>query len=184
MNKIDETRTLDVALSHAQKFVLSRLVLPDQSPNTAYDATSADSNLKSTRDDKNIVANRKYLAKLGLLTLDDNTDSVKITERGIKALQQENLIDDMGSLTPQGEIYAYAIDLEDIANKVEQGTQKQVPTSSPVPDTSKEPPPTFSPPLGIANAEPNAAMASESWTMIADMQENLAHRAFLNQHKL
>ncbi len=161
----------NIRLSQAQKFVLAKLLLPDATPLTSYEQTSGS---------RNIVANRDTLEKLEMVEIAPN--SATITDKGTEALKQEGLVDDMGSLTPLGEKYAFAPDLNAIgdiaaAQKDElQGMgqgQDQTSTSEPPADKQmNDMPQQLETPTG----------ALESWSMISDMQSELSENLFMRKH--
>jgi len=100
MVKINESQILtNVRLSIAQKYVLSKIHLPTQTPLTAFSSVS---------DNENVVAARQGLEKLEMVGVDETKNEAWITEKGKAALRNENLIDEMDNLTPEGEQYAYA----------------------------------------------------------------------------
>jgi len=173
---LDEARTLgNVLLSEAQKFILTKLLLPDSTPLLGYQNISVG---------KNIVANRDILVKLGMLTLGDN--EAAITDSGIEALRNEGLVDETGQLTDLGERYAYAEDLEaveKISAEMKAPGQQQPPNL----DNQSEPPAPGSdgtPPMGIASQSDQEAKPSfEAWSMVAEFQEKIKNHDFLKNHK-
>ena len=84
----------NVIMNNTQKRVMSRIIAAPTGT-VAYEQTQSNPNL---------VAARNQLAKLGLITIEG--DSVTATETGLAAANQENLIDDTGSLTDVGQQFA------------------------------------------------------------------------------
>jgi len=173
---LNEVRILNnVLLSEAQKFILTKLLLPDATPVTNYSSISAG---------KNLVANRDILVKLGLLTLGEN--EADITETGIAALKNEGLASDTGELTDLGQRYAYAPDLEAV-EKI--SAEFKAPDQTPTSDNNQqsEPPAPGSegtPPMGIANQSDQEAKPSfEAWSMVTDFEEEFTKKSFLNKYK-
>lgn len=167
MDKINEVQVLtNIRLSHAQKFVLGKLSLPNVTPLTAYSSVS---------NDKNIVANRDVLVKLGMVKLGDN--EAEITEKGIAAMQNEGLTDETGNLTDLGEQYAYAKDLEAVEQIAAQEKSPEVPApEQEIPPETK--------PMGISsqNVQDSTKVSFESWTMVSDIQNELSEKEFLKNH--
>lgn len=172
MDKINEVQVLtNIRLSHAQKFVLAKLMLPNATPLTSYESVSSG---------KNVVANRNVLIKLGMVKVGAN--EAQITEKGKDALKNENLVDDMGTLTPQGEQYAYATDLEDLA-KIAAKDQKDPETPAPELGTTQETPPGGAQqPTEIASQNDAGTPMPETWSMISDMQTELSEKRFIKKH--
>jgi len=157
MDKLNEANVLtNIRLSQAQKYVLSKLKLPDTTPHLSYGQLSAG---------RNIVANRDILVKLGMVVVGDNTAT--ITDKGTDALRNEALIDDTGALTKLGKQYAYAENLNDLSSFTNDTTN--------APEPSEKIP--ASDPPG-AGAVPSASIAKQSdgevkpsfeaWQMIYD----------------
>lgn len=175
-NNLDEARTIgNVLLSEAQKFILTKLLLPNSTPLLGYQNISVG---------KNIVANRDVLVKLGMITLGDK--EAEITEAGIEALRNEGLVDDSGQLTDLGERYAYAKDLEDVEKISAEMTAPNAMKPA-GPDQQGEPPAPGSegtPPMGIANQSDKEVQPSfEAWSMVTEFQEELTKKTFLDKHK-
>ncbi len=171
MNEINEVQILtNVRLSQAQKFILTKLMLPNATPLTSYEQTS---------DGKNIVANRDVLIKLGMVQVGQN--EAQITEKGQSALQNEALIDDTGNLTQEGEQYAYAEKLEDVETLADQGQRPEEPNTGQ--DLTQARPDGPSPVAGIATqSDAEAKPSFESWEMISDIQEALTRKQFIENH--
>lgn len=173
MDEINENRILtNVRLSQAQKFILAKLSLPESTPLTSYGQVSSG---------KNMVANRNVLVKLGMVIVGAN--EAEITETGIHAMQNENLIDDMGTLTPQGEEYAYADSIEDVEKLAsQQETPPEIPQNE-LP--GKEPEARPNPPMGLApNEDAPLASSFESWGMISDAQTTISEKEFLKRYSI
>jgi len=168
----DNQQAANIRLSQAQKFVLTKLMLPDATPLTSYEQTSGG---------RNIVANRDTLVKLGMVEVGEN--SANITERGKAALTQEGLMDDSGALTTQGEEYAFAADLNAVGNiaakqKNElqaQGKGQPITTEPPMDSQMNDLP---APDASASSAMPNL----EGWSMISDMQSELSESDFMRKH--
>jgi len=173
MEKINETPVLtNVSLSQAQKYILTKLMLPNATPLTSYEQTTAD---------RNIVANRDVLVKLGMMQVGDN--EAQITEKGQEALRNEALVDGGGNLTPDGEQYAYAESLADIEKVVGQGKQPPEPDTGQ--DFTQAKPDGTSPASGIATqSDSEVAPSFESWAMVSDIHETLEHKLFIDKHSI
>ncbi len=175
-NNLNEARILsNVLLSEAQKFILTKLLLPESTPVLNYQNISVG---------KNIVANRDILVKLGMLILGDN--EAEITPSGIAALKNEGLVDDAGQLTDFGERYAYAKDLaavEKISAEMKTPGQREQPELS----NQSEPPVPGSdgtPPMGLATqSDQDAKPSFEAWSMVVEFQEEVTKKSFLKFHK-
>lgn len=105
MKNLSETKTLtNVHLSDAQKLVMAKI------------KASANANVaaEQARNSPNMASAQQTLSKLGLV--DVNDEGATITDKGIKTMTDENLLDDAGSLTPDGQRYADAKDLNDLSN--------------------------------------------------------------------
>lgn len=53
----------------------------------------------------NLLAARDMLVKLGLISIEDN--QARVTDKGEEIMKNQNLVDETGNLTPEGEKYAY-----------------------------------------------------------------------------
>ena len=103
MKNISETRTLStIHLSDTQKAVLSKII-GSATPETALEEIS---------DGRNMVAARDILQKLGLIEVTDRDAS--ITDEGNEVMKDENLVDDMGELTQDGQQYSQVKKPEDM----------------------------------------------------------------------
>jgi hypothetical protein len=180
MDTINEVKILtNVRLSETQKFILAKLVLPESTPHSVYSQITTN---------KNIVVDRDTLAELGLLYVDDDAEEAEITDEGKEALENANLIDPTGVLTPEGEKYAYAANMEELYKATEQEPQGSA--SEQTPESPSEPSPEPSP-MGISPEDQRVSLDStaknafaESWSMIAEAQEELNQREFLKKtHK-
>lgn len=90
----DRTNAIISPTKH-QKAVLSKTVAA-ATPQVAASEISKDQHLLTSRD---------MLVKLGLLTVQDN--QAEVTPQGIEIMRNQNLLDDAGNLTPEGEKYAH-----------------------------------------------------------------------------
>lgn len=164
MNIITEVQVLtNIQLSQAQKLILSKLMLPEKTPLTSYEQVSSG---------RNMVANRDTLVQLGMITVGDNT--AEITDKGQNAARNENLVDDMGTLTSQGETYAYAKDLNDIADMDQQNNEPM--NNNPEVEEPK--------PMGNTARDSVANMGFESWNMIKTAQHKLSEQEFMDIQKI
>lgn len=94
--KIFEDRTSAViSPTNHQKQVLTKII------------AAATPQLAATEVSKGrqLVAARDMLIKLGLIKIDDN--KAEVTDLGKEVMTNQNLIDNMGSLTPEGEKIAF-----------------------------------------------------------------------------
>lgn len=117
MNKLNETKVLtNVHLSDSQKLVMVKI------------KASANANVagEQSRNSDNMASAQRTLEKLGLITIDASSGA-SLTDKGITIMAAENLTDDTGALTPEGQKFADAKGLADLA-KVDNG------------QTGKEPP--------------------------------------------
>lgn len=109
MKNLSETKILtNVHLSDAQKLVMAKI------------KASANANVaaEQVRNSPNMASAQKTLSKLGLVAVDDT--GATITDKGNKTMTDENLIDSSGALTPDGQKFADAKDLNDLSqNKKE-----------------------------------------------------------------
>lgn len=85
-----------IRLTNNQKRVIARIA-------AAPTAKVASEKISS---DQNIITARNELMKLGLITF--NPSQATITNKGQLIAQQENILDDTGQLTPEGEKFAYS----------------------------------------------------------------------------
>lgn len=172
MDSINEVQVLtNIRLSQAQKYILAKLVLPNSTPLTSYEEISSG---------KNIVANRDILIKLEMLKLGAN--EAEITDKGINALKNENLVDNNNSLTQQGEQYAYATSLEDI-EKI--AAQEQKEPQKPAPElgnTAETPVGGPQQPTEIAREQDPGGPALESWAMISDIHNEFIKKQFIKKY--
>jgi len=169
MEKINEVQILtNVRLSHAQKFILSKLMLPEKTPLTSFEQVSTG---------RNILSNRDILIKLGMLIVGEN--EAEITEKGKEALRNENLIDDMDNLTDQGEQYAYAKDLAEVERLAAQEKEPEMPDLNHKQSEIEEPKP-----IGNTAQDQQAAGPFEQWSMINDAQSILKESEFLEEYSI
>jgi hypothetical protein len=80
-------------LTDTQKSVLLGIYAAP-TPETAYDATIGA---------ENVTQARQQLRGMKLIVIDDSTSRAGVTDEGQTALANNNLIDDMGQLTDQGQ---------------------------------------------------------------------------------
>lgn len=85
-----------IRLSTNQKRVVAKIIAAP-TPKIAAEEIS---------DGSNMIAARDMLMKLGIITLQMN-DAAELTDKGRQLAQAENLADETGNLTPDGEKYAY-----------------------------------------------------------------------------
>ena len=85
-----------IQLSGVQKYVLTKLVA-SETPLTAYEEVSRGANM---------VTASQMLMKLGLMTISEN--NAEITEQGNELLRKEGLMDEMGELTEEGQLWGFA----------------------------------------------------------------------------
>jgi len=165
MNIITEVQILtNIQLSQAQKLILSKLMLPEKTPLTSYEQVTTG---------ENMVANLDTLVQLGMVIVGNN--AAEITQKGIDAAKNENLVDEMGTLTQDGEKYAYAKDIEDIKDIEPQGTDP-VMTDNPEVEEPK--------PMGNTAKDSIASMGFESWSMITTAQNELSEQKFIDSQKI
>ncbi len=97
MKTISEQRVLkNVRLTKHQKAIIAMIV-------AAPEGIVPDEDISK---DRNHVAARDTLFKVGLI--DKSADNeYSVTEKGMDVAKEENIVNDMGSLTPEGEKFAY-----------------------------------------------------------------------------
>ena len=106
MKNLTETKILtNVHLSDAQKLVMAKIKA----------AANANVAAEQARNSTNLAAAQKSLSKLGLVQVDDT--GATLTDKGIKTMTDENLMDESGELTTEGQKYADAKDLEALSKK-------------------------------------------------------------------
>lgn len=89
-----DTQTVNVnRLTTTQKSVLLSIYAAP-TPETAYDATTGADNA---------AASKQSLRTLGLIVVDDVNGRAGVTDKGQEALANNNLIDDVGQLTDEGQ---------------------------------------------------------------------------------
>jgi hypothetical protein len=118
MKKLNEVNTLtNVHLSDAQKMVMAKIKAAANA-NVAGEQTQGNTNLSTAQ---------QVLIKLGLVLSDNN--GTTITQKGDKVMSDENLTDNTASLTDDGQKYADAKDLVDLAklNKDSTGNEPPAP---------------------------------------------------------
>jgi hypothetical protein len=162
-----------IQLSAVQKFVLAKIVAAE-TPLNAYEAVSRG---------KNTVVARDMLTKIGLITVAEN--DAQITEQGKEALKKEALIDEMGELTEEGQIWGFAESPEEAAKE---DAAKNAKPDAPVAATQAQQPPsgdTPSPASDVATQDDNAPdqFSLESLEMIQGFREHLKEEAFRKKAK-
>jgi predicted transcriptional regulator len=172
MDTLNETQILtNVGLQDTDKFILAKLS-QNQPSHLEY---------LQTLGSRKLIVHREQLAKVGLITLDDNQQVADITDKGREALKAEGILDDTGNLTPEGEKYANANNLEDLAKVI----SKEKSATPPAPNT--EPRVTANQPTSVAAPEQETGQADlglpEAWSMISLIQEELNQKEFLKKHK-
>ena len=121
MKTLNEIKVLtNVHLSDSQKMVMTKIKVA-ANPNVAGE---------QARNNTNMATAQKTLIKLGLVMADES--GATLTDKGIKTLTDENLLDDSGELTPEGQKYVDAKDLTalTIKNNNEPSSEPQVPNTS------------------------------------------------------
>lgn len=91
-NIMEQTNAAQERLTDTQKLVLVN-VYAAATPEMAYDTVTGAPNL---------VAARNQLRASGLIVVDDQSSRAGITDQGQVALSNNNLIDDTGQLTEEG----------------------------------------------------------------------------------
>ena len=89
--------TPNFSLSIAQKTVLTK-TLSAPTEKVAGEEISKNPKLVTARD---------MLTQYGLLDYDKSTGKAKVTDKGLEIMKEENLIDEMDELTPEGEKFAF-----------------------------------------------------------------------------
>jgi len=178
MKTINERRAPeDIQLSGVQKYVLTKLVAAE-TPTTAYAEVS--------RGGANVVEASSFLTSEGLMIIDEGKGNASITEQGQGVLRDEALIDEMGALTEEGQMWAYAASPEEAAQADHEAKGKpEAPVqSSPQQDPMGGAAPTDS--TGVASQEAGApdAFSIESIEMLRGFQEVLKEFDFLKKTKL
>lgn len=98
MTNLIEKRLDTVRLTKNQKKVMTRIVSALDGDNPAQAAREASKG-------RSMLAARDILISLKLITADDREAAV--TEEGEKIMRDQNLIDDMGELTDEGNTFAF-----------------------------------------------------------------------------
>ena len=83
----------NVRLTDTQKSVLLSIYAAP-TPETAYDTTTGSENVSQARN---------QLRSMGLVAVDDNSNRAGVTDEGQTARANNNLIDDTGQLTDEGQ---------------------------------------------------------------------------------
>jgi hypothetical protein len=163
-----------IQLSGAQKYVLAKLIAVE-TPLNAYEEVSRG---------QNVVAARDMLTKLGLMTFSEN--DAQITENGKEAMRKENLLDEMGELTEEGQIWGYAASPEEAAQAEHAQTGKP---EAPVTPSQQQEPQGGNMPTDIGNVATQDDGAPdqfslESLELIQGIREQLKEEKFLKKAKL
>jgi len=172
MKTINERRApADIQLSGVQKYVLTKLVAAE-TPSTAYEEVA--------RGGANVVAASNFLTDKGLMTVDENKADASITEQGQEVLRNEALIDEMGALTEEGQMWAYAASPEEAAKADHDAKGKP---EAPAQPTEAQPPtggntPTDTAGVATQDAGGPDAFSIESIEMLRGIQEVLNEREF------
>jgi len=162
-----------IQLSAAEKFVLAKLVA-SETPENAFGEVSRG---------ENTVAARDKLTKLNLMTAAENR--AEITEQGQEALRKEALVDEMGELTEEGQLYGYANTPEEAAkaDHAQKGKPEAPVQSSPQADPMGGAAPTDSTGVASQQAGEPDAFSIESIEMLRGFQEVLKESNFLKKTK-
>jgi len=163
-----------IALSAAEKFVLTKLVAAETEQNAYQEVTRGN----------NVVAASDKLTKLGLMTMSENIAA--ITEQGQEALRKEALVDEMGELTEEGQMYGFASTPEEAAkaDHAQKGKPEAPVQSSPQADPMGGAAPTDSTGVASQQAGEPDAFSIESIEMLRGFQEVLKEFNFLKKTKL
>ncbi len=178
MKTINEKRAPeDIQLSGVQKYVLTKLVAAE-TPSTAYEEV--------TRSGPNVLQASKFLTSKGLMTVDENKADATITEQGQGVLRNEALIDEMGALTEEGQMWAFANSPEEAA-KIDHAAKGK--PDAPLQPTELQPPtggnmPTNTTSVATQDAGGPDAFSIESIGMLRGFQEVLNERKFWKKSKL
>jgi len=175
MDIVNEKRVHgNISLSHTQKYVLAKLIA-SPTPLTAYESVS---------NGRNVVAARDQLTGLGLMQYQEN--EAVISDSGMEAMREENLVDDMGNLTDEGEQYGYASGPEDVEKLAAQNKQPELPDNPAEPqnaDTQQQgagqPNPFAGTPATSGSADGN--MSLESLSLILEINILLKEQQFLKK---
>jgi hypothetical protein len=180
MDTLNEKRVHgNISLSHTQKYVLAKLI-SSPTPLTAYESVS---------NGRNIVAARDQLTGLGLMRYDEG--EAVITDAGMEAMREENLVDEMGNLTDEGEQYGYASGPEEVEKLAAQNKQPEPPANPAEPAKGNRPAgseatpnPFGGAPAMQGAAEPSGTdMSLESLELISEIDGILKEQAFLKKIK-
>lgn len=95
MISLFEKRLESIRLTTNQKKVMTRILAAPTEQVAAEQASKG----------RNLVAARDMLSKLGMIAFEEHRASV--TDDGMEVMKRENLIDDMGELTEDGNEFAY-----------------------------------------------------------------------------
>lgn len=105
-----------VHLSDIQSSVLVKIFASPNGQVAFEELSSAPEEL-----DSNVVASRKLLQRLNLITVDMDSGVVELTQQGIQVMQDQYLLDDAQQLTDRGNQYLQYFDMHDVpdSNEVE-----------------------------------------------------------------
>ncbi len=92
-NIMEQVNAAQMRLTDTQKLVLLN-VYASPTPETAYDTVTGSPNL---------VAARNQLRNAGLIVVDDQNSRAGVTDQGQEALINNNLIDETGEVTEEGD---------------------------------------------------------------------------------
>jgi len=177
MKTINERRApADIQLSGVQKYVLAKLIAAE-TPSTAYEEVA--------RGGANVVAASNFLAQKGLMIVDETKADATITEQGEEVLRNEALIDEMGQLTEEGQLWGYANSPEEAAKADHEAKGKP---EAPAQPTAAQPPtggntPTDTAGVATQDAGGPDAFSIESIEMLRGIQEVLNERKFWKNTK-
>ena len=177
MKTINERRAPeDIQLSGVQKYVLTKLVAAE-TPSTAYEEVA--------RGGANVVQASSFLTQKGLMTIDEQRANAEITEQGQGVLRDEALVDEMGALTEEGQMWAYANSPEEAAKADHDAKGKP---EAPAQPTEAQPPtggntPTDTAGVATQDAGGPDAFSIESIQLLRDMNEILKEVEFLKNTK-
>ncbi len=169
----------NISLSHTQKFVLAKL-LAAETPMVAYESVSA---YDSQGDEgANVVAARDQLTRLGLMTY--RQGEAAITDVGTASMTDANLVDEMGTLTDDGNIYAYATTPIEAEKELvtQQKSPQPEPDANPIDDQNAGADPMNSGGAALGG-ESGDAMSLEGLELFNDVHDRLKEKLFMEKIK-
>jgi len=174
MNTINENLPENIQLSSVEKYVLAKLVA-SETPTTAYGEITKGANMVAAMD---------KLTKIQYMEAQKGTAS--ITEQGMEALRKEALLDEMGELTEEGQIYGFASSPEEAAQAEHAQTGKP---EAPITPSQQQNPmggnmPTDATSVATQGSGEADAFALESLKLIQGIRGQLKEAAFLKKSKL